>query len=438
MTKKKVLFIISILLVLLAVTVSSAGAQEAEPVVHAILFYSPTCGHCEYVITQVFPSIFEEYGEQVEILLVNAYDPNDPGVYLLSNNLVEAHEIDNTVQSGQALFLAYLEEIGVPSDQTGVPFMVVSDGFMIGSQQIPDEFPGLIAQGLSGDGIAWPQYTAVQDFLTTHGFIDAEGNDLDPEPVQVFPLVQPQESPTAEPSPTDPPVEAAADPTEEPTVPPTEEPTPTEEPEIVFLDDGPAGSQHSFIERFNQDPVGNGIAVVVLLWLIGVVVYAAVQFMRAANLKLWPEWILPVLLVAGLGIAIYLASIEVSGGEAFCGPVGDCNAVQSSEYAKLFGVIPVAILGIAGYVMIGVSWLVSKKTTGQVQFYAKMGMFLFALVGLLFFVYLTFLEPFVIGATCAWCVSSAIIMSVINLFTLPVMLDAWDQLDLDEEEVEEA
>jgi uncharacterized membrane protein len=34
------------------------------------------------------------------------------------------------------------------------------------------------------------------------------------------------------------------------------------------------------------------------------------------------------------------------------------------------------------------------------------------LFGTLFSIYLTFLEPFVIGATCAWCLSSAVIMTI--------------------------
>ena len=38
--------------------------------------------------------------------------------------------------------------------------------------------------------------------------------------------------------------------------------------------------------------------------------------------------------------------------------------------------------------------------------------------GILFSIYLTFLEPFVIGATCAWCVTSAILMTVLFVLTL--------------------
>ena len=32
------------------------------PVVQGVFFFSPTCGHCEYVITQVLPGIFADNG----------------------------------------------------------------------------------------------------------------------------------------------------------------------------------------------------------------------------------------------------------------------------------------------------------------------------------------------------------------------------------------
>jgi uncharacterized membrane protein len=38
--------------------------------------------------------------------------------------------------------------------------------------------------------------------------------------------------------------------------------------------------------------------------------------------------------------------------------------------------------------------------------------------GLAFSIYLTFLEPFVIGATCAWCLTSAIVMTALFWLSL--------------------
>jgi len=65
--------------------------------------------------------------------------------------------------------------------------------------------------------------------------------------------------------------------------------------------------------------------------------------------------------------------------------------------------IPVAALGLAGYAGLLVSALI--KGEGGIFF----GLFV-ALVGVLFSAYLTWLELFVIGAVCQWCVVSAVLM----------------------------
>ena len=55
-----------------------------------------------------------------------------------------------------------------------------------------------------------------------------------------------------------------------------------------------------------------------------------------------PRIVILILLLLGIGIASYLSFVETSGTEAVCGPVGDCNTVQASDYARLFGILPVA------------------------------------------------------------------------------------------------
>ena len=124
------------------------------------------------------------------------------------------------------------------------------------------------------------------------------------------------------------------------------------------------------------------------------------------------------LCVVGLGVAGYLAYVETAHVEAVCGPVGDCNTVQQSEYARLFGVIPIGILGMAGYVMILLAWGVARSAKRRLAAYASLAIFGMAAFGVLFSVYLTFLEPFVIGATCAWCLTSAILMTALFWLSL--------------------
>jgi uncharacterized membrane protein/thiol-disulfide isomerase/thioredoxin len=411
----KRLFLISLLLlVLLGVLAGTASAQD-QPRVRALLFYSPTCPHCEQVIRQELPPLQEEYGDALLVLYINI-----------------------STEQGNALFFSTLETIGYPLEQAGVPFMIIGEEVLVGSGRVPTELPPIIEDGLAAGGIPWPEIPAIQEMLLTLGYMDENGADITPTPAPTD-----EAAPTGEAAPTATTAEQTS-PTDAPAATETLAPTaaPPEVPsDLVTLttpeDDFSDTLLGTFASRFNRDPLGNGIAVVVLLFLIGVVVFIGVQFMRAAEPKRWPEWILPVLLVIGLAIAIYLATIEVTGEEAICGPVGDCNAVQSSEYATLFGFLPVAILGVIGYVLIGGSWLVSHRTSGKAQFYSQIAMFVFALFALLFFIYLTFLEPFVIGATCAWCVSSAIIVALINLYSLPIVLQAWAQQEVDMVEEED-
>ena len=105
----------------------------------------------------------------------------------------------------------------------------------------------------------------------------------------------------------------------------------------------------------------------------------------------------------GVVIAGYLTYVHYAGLEPVCaGGGGGCERVQSSDYAELAGV-PVALLGLIGYVAIGATLAVP----GELARLAGAGL---ALVGAGFSAYLTYLELFVIDAICQWCVASALVM----------------------------
>jgi uncharacterized membrane protein len=135
-----------------------------------------------------------------------------------------------------------------------------------------------------------------------------------------------------------------------------------------------------------------------------------------------------VLVSIGIGIAGYLFYVESNQVTAVCGPVGDCNSVQQSQYAMLFGVMPIAGLGLLGYFAILAGWLLTRFNLGSLSDMAAISVFGFALIGTLFSIYLTFLEPFVIGATCAWCLSSAAIMTLILWLAIDPAILAWKRL----------
>ena len=92
--------------------------------------------------------------------------------------------------------------------------------------------------------------------------------------------------------------------------------------------------------------------------------------------------------------------------------------MQSSSYASLAG-IPVAVLGLAGYLAIGVALAVSGET-------ARLAAAALALCGFGFSAYLTYLELFVIDAICQWCVISAVLMTALATLAVRRLLLADD------------
>jgi uncharacterized membrane protein len=65
-----------------------------------------------------------------------------------------------------------------------------------------------------------------------------------------------------------------------------------------------------------------------------------------------------------------------------------------------------------------VAWLAIRFGRNGIENLGALALLGMTLAGTLFSVYLTFLEPFVIGATCAWCLTSAVLMTVLMLLSL--------------------
>jgi uncharacterized membrane protein len=117
-----------------------------------------------------------------------------------------------------------------------------------------------------------------------------------------------------------------------------------------------------------------------------------------------------VLSVLGLGVAAYLTYIHYEGIKPVCGLGGDCEKVQTSEWADLAGV-PVAVLGLAGYVLILASLFVRGEN-------GVMAGALLSVVGFGFSCYLTYRELFTIDAICQWCVMSAVLLTLLAVVTV--------------------
>jgi len=356
----------TLLLILTSLLCHLGGAAGADsPVVRAVLFYSPTCPACHKVIEEYLPPLFETYGDRLQIIAVNTAEPSGGMLYDVVTGLYD-----------------------IPADRLGVPRLVVGDVALVGWVEISEQFPVLIERLLASGGVDWPAIPGLLEGLAT---------------AQAAPPTQaPATAPAGEPT-----AEAA-----------TATPTPA-----LITAGGDAGSWRT---RFGRDPLGNGLSVAVLVGMVVAVIWVLAWrpgrpwvLPRRASPS-WRDWAVPLLALVGLAVAGYLAYVETQQVHAVCGPVGDCNSVQQSEYALLFGVIPIGVLGVAGYLAILAAWAVLRLARGWLAQWAGLALCLLAAGGTLFSMYLTFLEPFVIGATCSWCLTSAVTMTLLLLATAPL------------------
>jgi uncharacterized membrane protein len=118
-----------------------------------------------------------------------------------------------------------------------------------------------------------------------------------------------------------------------------------------------------------------------------------------------------VLALAGLGVAVYLTVIHYAGIKPACTAGQSCIKVQTSQWSKLDG-IPVALLGLIGYVFILGSLLAPDREESRL---ATLGL---TLIGFGFSAYLTYRELFSIHAVCEWCASSAVILTLLLIASI--------------------
>jgi uncharacterized membrane protein len=121
-----------------------------------------------------------------------------------------------------------------------------------------------------------------------------------------------------------------------------------------------------------------------------------------------PEIWSAVFAVVGLAIAGYLTIVHYRESLLVCSGISDCETVQTSKYAEIFG-IPVALLGLLTFVLLLVLAVVRIVQPGRTDS-ITMIMFVLIVGSIGFYVYLTYLELFVIDAICQWCVASSLAM----------------------------
>jgi len=374
----------------LASVVSPSRAAAQDAVVHAVLFYSPSCPHCHEVMTEDLPPLADKYGDRLQII-----------------------GVDVTTRRGQALLRATVDHFGIPEGDVGVPLMVVGEEFMIGAVDIPGRLPGIIDHALANEGVDWPGVGALREALAAEGLLQ------EAEPESDTAAASAPAAPAPTPEAAEPPLEARTEPSVAPP-PPAAAPSAAPPPGLTgsLTPEAAEGAAAGVLTRLQRDPLGNAVAILVLLGLVGTLALSLrMAGARDTSARPMPSWLVPSLSVLGTGVAAYLSFVEMTGQSAVCGPVGDCNAVQQSPYAHLFGVLPVGLLGLLGYLAILAAWGLERTGPRAVRVPTLRLRWAMTFVATAFSVYLTFLEPFVIGATCMWCITSSVVVGLLLIVT---------------------
>jgi uncharacterized membrane protein len=138
------------------------------------------------------------------------------------------------------------------------------------------------------------------------------------------------------------------------------------------------------------------------------------------KLRLWSI----VLGSVGLLDSLYLTWVKLSNRYALCGPIGDCESVNSSQYSEIYG-IPIAVLGAGTYVVI-LLLLLSEGRSPFLTEFAPMLVFGISLAGVFYSAYLTYIEIAVLRAICPYCVLSAIVLVFLLVISVLRLLQDQD------------
>jgi uncharacterized membrane protein len=119
---------------------------------------------------------------------------------------------------------------------------------------------------------------------------------------------------------------------------------------------------------------------------------------------LWFQLTTWVLALAGLGVSVYLTVAHFTSPRILvCSEKGfvNCAAVTTSPESMVFGIFPVAVLGLAFFVfMAGVTSPWAWRASWPAIRWARFGS---VLVGIVFVLYLIYTELFTLNAICLFC-----------------------------------
>jgi len=365
------------------------SVQAQEPVVYGMFFYSPSCPHCHEVIDNHWQGIQDDFGDQLQVLFV-----------------------DVSTNQGSQIMGTAIQAMRIPSN--GVPMLIIGTDVLVGSIDIPQRAPIIIRSGLNNGGIGYPPIPNIEPLfesanLDTSQTVPFSSTGILSDPANLLALIvlvglvgslgmvgaiiwrvtHPKKRLRRHSRVVEPPVWTFR----------------------IGIVIGIILASSLVMGSFND-----GLTLVLSSVVLVIFVALAFNVFTKPSLSQITRWATPLVILAGLLVAGYLAYVETTLTEATCGAVGNCNTVQQSSYAQIAGV-PIGVMGIIGYVAMLLVWVFDQYRKQASTTWLLFGM---ALAGVIFSIYLTFLEPFVIGESCVWCLTSAVVMTMLLWLSLPI------------------
>jgi thiol-disulfide isomerase/thioredoxin len=130
---------------------TSAVRAQGEAAVRVVYFTSAECPHCRAVFDEVLTPLQEEYGDRLQIKVVDISDPNAPG----------------SINAAHYEMLVHAEEMfDVPPEERGLPMVIVGGEALVGEDVIRERLPCLLGDCLEQGGAPWPDIPGLADIAS--------------------------------------------------------------------------------------------------------------------------------------------------------------------------------------------------------------------------------------------------------------------------------
>ncbi len=147
MRAARVVLLLAVMTLALRATGVTAVAQQG-PTVRMVYFYANDCGHCKTIIEELLQPLQTDYGERMEIKLIEISKPDNYELMIQAEEMFE-----------------------VTPEERGLPTLVIDGQVLIGEDEIRDQLPCLLDTCLAAGGTSWPDIPGLGE-VTEESAID--------------------------------------------------------------------------------------------------------------------------------------------------------------------------------------------------------------------------------------------------------------------------